>query len=309
MPETKVFSFGNDGNSRNGFDASLLWPMMLMGGGGGFGGWGGNWLIPFLLFGLFGENGFGGFGGFGNRFGGGGGIGYLANQLNNDTGREIIMQAIQGNTNAISQLSSTLNCSVGDLRNALSAINTQLCNVGNSVNMTSMQVINAIQAGNCQLGAQLAQCCCDLKTAIGQTNVALERGFSSVAYETQRQTCDIQKSIENSTSRILEGQRAAEMRELQRDIAERDRELAKKDVIINNAQQTNAFSQMLNQATAPLYQAVTGVKSDIDELKCRMPKTVTLPYAEAQAIPNCVAYGLGLNGPGVFGGNPNSSFF
>ena len=125
MSDTKTYVFGQDGN-QNGFGSDFLTGALL--GGGGFGGFGGgaNWLLPWLLFALWGNNGWGGFGNFGGNRGGNGccggfngGIGFLSDQLNNDAGRELIMQAIQGNTNAINQLSSTLNCSIGDLRTAI----------------------------------------------------------------------------------------------------------------------------------------------------------------------------------------------
>jgi hypothetical protein len=61
------------------------------------------------------------------------------------------MQAINGNGNAISQLASTLNCSVGNIQTALSGILSQVQNVGNQVGMSSQQVINAIQSGDCAI--------------------------------------------------------------------------------------------------------------------------------------------------------------
>ena len=172
------------------------------------------------------------------------------------------MQAIQGNANAISQLASTLNCNVGELRTAINSVNTQLCNLGNQVGMSSMQVINAINAGNTTLASQLASCCCDIKQAIGGVNVGLERGFSSVAYETQRQTCDIEKTIASSTEQILAGQRAAEMREMQDKIESLREKNAQQAVFLNNAQQTAQFSAML----AP-------IAEDLASIKCKLPKT------------------------------------
>lgn len=100
MSESKTYVFGQDsagGNAgivsllapllqRNGIDATTL---LAMNGGGGFGGWGGGsfmWLL-FLLF----------FGGMNGGWGGFGGGGMLANQLNNDAGRDLLMQAIGGN--------------------------------------------------------------------------------------------------------------------------------------------------------------------------------------------------------------------
>lgn len=301
MSDTKTYVFGNDGNNgyQNGFDPNLLIGAMM--GGGGFGGFGGaNWLLPFLLFFLWGNNGWGnGFGGFGGNRGGngccngfGGGFGFISDQLNNDAGRALIMQAIQGNDDAIGQLSTTLNCNVGELRTAINSVNTQLCNLGNTVGMSSMQVINAINSGNSSLQAQLASCCCDIKQAISGVNVGLERGFSAVAYETQRQTCDIEKAIASSTEQILAGQRAAEMREMQDKLDALREKNAQQAVFLNNAQQTAQFSAMI----APIAQ-------DLEKIKCKLPETVTIPATPDYVpinrsinipyTPYCGVYGLG----------------
>lgn len=108
-----------------------------------------------------GGNNNGGF--FGNR-GNGGGEGL--NILNNDSTRELLMSAIQGNGNAISQLSTQLGCTTGQIQDGINTLNMSLCNVGNQVGMSGQQVINAIQAGNCTLANQIASCCCDVRTAI-----------------------------------------------------------------------------------------------------------------------------------------------
>lgn len=275
----KTYVFGNDGNNngyQNGFDPNLLIGAMM--GGGGFGGFGGgaNWILPFLLFALWGNGGFGGFGGFGGRGGNGcnaAGIGFLSEQLNNDAGRELIMQAIQGNANAISQLASTLNCNVGELRTAINSVNTQICNLGNQVGMSTMQVIQAINAGDTALQSKLCDCCCSIKGAIQESNYLTERGFcntnqilakgfSDLGYATQEQTCSIEKSIAASTQAILEGQRAAEMREMQDKLDSLREKNAQQAVILNNTQQTAQFAAML----AP-------ITEDLASIKCKLPKT------------------------------------
>lgn len=77
MADTKVFSFPDNGNNGGGlFD--------------GNGGWGGG-ILGFLLGLMFGN---GGWGGFGNWGGNNGGAGFLSNQMNNDNGRDLLMQAI-----------------------------------------------------------------------------------------------------------------------------------------------------------------------------------------------------------------------
>ena len=87
----------------------------------GFGGANGWWLWIIVLFWLWGGR------GFGNGFGNGGDCcaNGLPAQLNNDYGRELLMQAIQGNRSAIDQIASALNCSTTQLPLTASALSQQ----------------------------------------------------------------------------------------------------------------------------------------------------------------------------------------
>lgn len=277
MSESRTIVFGNEGNSslnallpflqQRGIDPAYLTGLMGNNNGGFFGNNAWEGIIALIVVAaIFGNNGNGGIFGGGN---------------NNSAEREMLMSAIQRNGTDLSQLAQTIGCSTGRLHDAIDNVTTQICNLAGQQGLSFQQVINAVQAGNCQITSQIASCCCDLKQAIGQTNVALERGFSSVAYETQRQTCDIEKAIAASTSQILEGQRAAEMREMQDKLDMLREKNAQQAVILNNAQQTAQFSAMLQSATAPLAAAIGSVQGDIDKIKCKLPETVTIPYIPA----------------------------
>lgn len=305
--DSKTYVFGNDSGSsgqggmmsllapllqQRGLDPNLLLAMNKGNGGFGEGGWF-MWVI-FLFF-LMGWGG-NGWGGFGNNGRGG----YVANEINNDYGRSLLMDAIGGNRNAISNLATQLNCTEGQIQGAISALTAQVGNVGNQVGMSGQQVINALQQGNMQLASQLAQCCCDNKMAIAQQTTALqnninailneqEKGFANVAYETQRQTCDIQGAIKNSTQQILDGQRAAEMRELQNKIDN----LREENSTFKQSAMTN---QIVGQAVAPINAFLANLQKDVDGIKCKLPETATVPYQPFQAIPNCVAAQYGLYG-------------
>ena len=78
----------------------------------------------------------------------------------------MLLQAINGNGNAISQLASTLNCDINAVQTAINSVQSQIQSVGNQVGMSGQQIINAIQAGNCQIASQLASCCCDVRETI-----------------------------------------------------------------------------------------------------------------------------------------------
>lgn len=74
--------------------------------------------------------------GWGGNGWGNNGAGGLGNQLNNDYGREMLLQAINGNGNAISQLASTLNCDINAVQTAINSVQSQIQSVGNQVGMS-----------------------------------------------------------------------------------------------------------------------------------------------------------------------------
>lgn len=160
MSESKIYTIP-DGN--NSLDPNL---MLALSQNGGFGN--GNWMwmmFMWILFPwIFNGNGFGG--GFGNN-----GTGFLANQLNNDAGRDLLLQAINGRADSLGQLANILNTNVSDVQNGVNAIQNAVQTVGAQVGMSGQQVINSVQAGNASLSQQLCQCCCENRLAIAnQTN-------------------------------------------------------------------------------------------------------------------------------------------
>lgn len=315
MAEAKTFVFGQDSNNSNnmlgflapllqqrGLDPNMVMAMMNNKGDYNTGGWF-MWILFILIIFAFTGN------GFGNR-NNGNDAAYLSNLISNDNGRDLLMQAIQGNNTAITQLATTLNCSIGQIQQGINALMNQTQQVGNQVGQSGLQVINAIQAGNATLASQIATACCNNQLAICQqtntlqqsiNNVATgqERGFSQLGFTTQQQTCDLKDAIRENTQTVVAGQRAAEMRELQREIAERDRKITEQATVINNGQQTAIFSQMIQQATNPIAVAVAGVKSDIDSIKCKLPETATIPYSPVVGVPTVLAAQYGLYNAGL----------
>ena len=161
MSESKIYTIP-DGNSSS-LDPNLMLALSQNGGFGNNGGW--MWMMfMWILFPwLFNGN----YGGFGNS----NGTGFLANQLNNDAGRDLLLQAINGRADSLNQLASILNTSVGNVQNAVNTIQASVQNVGAQVGLSGQQVINAVQAGNAGLSQQLCQCCCENRLAIcNQTN-------------------------------------------------------------------------------------------------------------------------------------------
>lgn len=221
--------------------------------------------------GLFGSNGIEGLIGLiiaAGIFGGGNGNGWFGGGGNNNTEREMILQAINRNGSDLNALAAQNNCSIGQVNAAINALATQLSTFAGQQGMTSMQIINAVQAGNATLASQLCDCCCKTQSAIQEsnyltergfcnTNQILSRGFSDLGYATRDQTCSIEKAIASSTAEILAGQRAAELRDLQNKLEAEREKVSQQATAINNYQQTQTFAAML----AP-------IQSDLAELKC-----------------------------------------
>ena len=224
--------------------------------------WGGGgmwWIWVIIMFWLWGGN--------GNMFGRNGMADGIPNQLNNDFGREVLLQAINGNGTALSQLATTLNCDVNALQTAIGQVQSSIQSIANQVGMTGQQIINSIQQGNCQLGNQLAQCCCNIQDSITRTNYenqisnlnqtntlqnsinfvnsSVERGFAATAYATANQTCELKNAIAAQTQVINDKFCALEMREMARENRDlRDQVQAYQLAASQQAQTANIVNQI-----------------------------------------------------------------
>ena len=207
---------------------------------------------------------------------------WLASQLNNDYGRDVLLQAVNGNGNAISQLATTLNCDINSVQTALN-------NISNAVGMNGQQIINSIQMGNNQLASQLAQCCCDNKL------LATQQGYEN-RIAMQEQSCMLGGKIDNSTN-VISAQIAAqtnflsdkfcdlEKREMQSKIDSLREERSTLLSNISNAQQTAAIQQYVANIVAP-------IAADVNAIKAAQPPTVAVPYPQLTAVPTVYAAGL-----------------
>ena len=149
----------------------------------------------------------------------------IRTQMQDNQNSGLLMDAIKGNNAAIGQLAGQLNCDFNTLNSAICDIRGGIDRLAGQVGFSAERVINAVQAGNCNLASKIQECCCENRLAIcNQTNtlqnainnvaVGQERGFSSVAYETQRQTCDIINAMNSGFNAIKEREDAREIQSL-----------------------------------------------------------------------------------------------
>ena len=155
-----VYVFPDAVSKASGIDPGLL---ALLNQNGGFGGANGSWIWILFLWLIWGNNGWGG-NGFGNN-------GYLANQIANNEGRDLLLQAINGRADALGQLAQITNTGVETVKNGIFALQNSINQVGTQVGMSGLEVQNAIALGNAGIAQQICNCCCENKTAIlNQTN-------------------------------------------------------------------------------------------------------------------------------------------
>lgn len=264
-------------SARGSMDPSTL--LALMNNGGGFGG--GNWMWIIFLFFLYGWGGNG-------LFGGRGAAGGLGAEINGDYGRSLLLQAINGNGTAISQLASTLNCDVNAIQSAIHSVQQSVASVGTQVGMTGAQVTSAINAGNQALSSQLAQCCCDNKLLI--TTQGYENRIA-----TAEQTAFLGAKIDNQTNVITDKFCDLEKRELQNKIDSLREQNSTLMGQISNANQTAAIQSYVSSLVTPIAQ-------DVASLKACQPPTINVPYPNVAAVPTIPNTYCNVYGPFGFGG-------
>ena len=289
--ETVVYTPENNGGS------VPAWLAMNNGGfGNGLGGWGGG-ILGFFLGLLFG-NGWGGFGnGFGG-FGGGNGAGFLSNQIDNNVGRELLMNAINSNGEAsraaISNLATMLGQDYSQVSAAVAALQNGLSNLALQQAVSVPQIINSIQAGNSALASQLAQCCCEnrlLTTQQGyEAQIRTLEQTNQLGSQADRNTRAITDAIAAQTVAMNDQFCAAKERDLQSKIDTQADIITQLRGQISNDKQTEAFTAAFNV----LNQKVT-------ELAARQPNTVPVVWPNLQAV-NATPYVSGGYYQGGFNG-------
>lgn len=328
MSETKTTYIMPD---QNGFGNNDIATLALLGGNGGFGG-NGMWNNPFVyliwLYMMRWMNG-GDWGNNGNdcykaleastqRQ-----IQTLADQMNDNHTSDLIMAAIQGNNNAIQEVSTRIGCDINAIASAVQGVRSDIASVGSQLGFSSERIINAVNQGDCGVIQALKDCCCEtqksiltnnyenriaignatasLKDSVNFVGLQVEKGFSNTNYETQAQTCALQNTIRDSgtanTNAIIAKLDAMQNQALLDKIDALREKNSEQAVVINNAQQSAAFNQMLNSYTAPIASAVNTLQTELASVKCRLPETVTLPYSCATAVPSSLFYNgaVGIN--------------
>ena len=291
-----------DANNGNQMNSWLPWMFANNNGFGGFGGgWGGG-ILGFFLGLLFG-NGWGGWGnGFGGFGGGSNGAGFLSNQINNDSGRELLMNAItsQGEAGraATQNLATMLGQDFNLVNSAIATLQGGLSSLALQQAVSVPQIINSIQSGDASLASQLCECCCNMKQLV-----------TSQGYENQlatlNQTNALGSAINGSGQRTVDAiadLKTTMVKEFcdarERDMQEKiDGLLSSNNALrsqIDNANQTAAITGYINSLVSP-------IAKEVDDIKCKLPNTVSVTYPNLYAV-NATPYVSGGYYQGGFNG-------
>lgn len=328
MGDSKVFMFPDQASGNSSLDPNTLF---LLGQNGGFGG-NGMWNNPFMyliwMYMMRWMNG-------GDWNNGGDGcykaleastqrqIQTLSEQMNDNHTTDLLMAAIQGNGTALQEAAGRIGCDINALASSVQGVRSDIASVGSQLGFSSERIINAVNQGDCGVIQALKDCCCEtqkslltnayenriaisdstskLKDSVNYVGLQVEKGFSDTNYQTQAQTCSLQNTIRDTgtvnTNAIIAKLDAMQNQQLLDKIDALREKNSEQAVVINNAQQTATFNQMLNSYTAPIAATVNALQTEIASVKCRLPETVTLPYSCATAVPTNLLYNgaVGLN--------------
>lgn len=252
-------------------------------------------------------------GGWGNGFGGLGGnsgAGFLSNQLNNDSGRELIMNAVtsqgEASRTAIQSLATMLGQDFNLVNAGVQNVQSALATIAANQGMNTLQVVNAIQNGNCQLASEFQNCCC------AQKLLTVEQGYQSqlrtleqttaLAGQADRNTAAITSAIANQTTMINEKFCDLEKREMQSKIDTQADIIGQLRGQIDNANQTAAITGYVNSLVSPL-------AAKVDQIAAKQLPVVNVQWPQLQAINTTPYVSGGIYGAYGYGYGNNGLVF
>lgn len=262
-------------------------PVMPMGYGNGFGNGGfgndGIWWFIILLFALGGWNN----GGFGGGYGNGGAVPYITNDVQSGFDQAAVMGGINGITSAVSNGFADVQQS---LCSGFAGVNATVNNgffnaetANNARQMANMQQAFATQTAMSQgftnLASQFADCCCENRLAVCQTNNTIQNEANATRFADANNTRDIIQSQSNGIQTIMDKLCQLELDSKNDKIADLERQLTMANL---------AASQ--NVQTAQIEAGQRGLANEIEQYIAPNPKPayiVQSPYCCNQAAYGC----------------------
>lgn len=195
------------------------------------------------------------------------------------------MQAItsQGeqSRSAINALSTMIGQDFNLVNSGVQTLQTAINQIGNSLGMSSLQVINAIQSGNASIASQLSTCCCQM-----QQSIAAKAAADQLANCQQTYTL---------TDTINKGYLALDNKIDALESNRKDRELSAANARIATLESQNFTTGVVQAAVTPIINQLNSLGAQVDAIKRCQPSTITLPNNSMTAVPTIWANAVADN--------------
>ena len=184
---------------------------------------------------------------------------------------------------AIQNLATSMGQNYNTVLPAVMGVQAAISNLASANGMGFLQVINALQQGDCNLASQLAKCCCDNRL------LTTQQGYEG-RIQTIEQTNDLKGSInaqgqrqvdaiaDLKTTMIKEFCDARE-RDMQAIIDKQADEISQLRTKDNINAQTSQILGYVNAQLAP-------IQNTVKEMLDKMPNTVPVQYPNLQVVNN-----------------------
>ena len=297
-----VFPDAATGRAASSLDPNLLLALQNNGGfGGGNGAW---WWIMFMWM-MWDRNGRNG--NFND---------YLAS-VNGNEGRQYLAEIMNGRFDNLNTLAQMMNTSIEGIKSTIFGLQNSITEVSGQIGMSSLQTINAIQAGNTSILSKLCECCCENRLAIANQTAALQSQLAANDANVRlqlaqldgsdklaicQQTNTLQNQAERDTNSILNaiaGQNTLITKEFC-DLKERELQ-TKIDT------QGDIITQLRNQIsndhqTLQFNAAFHALDDKIDAIAAKQPNTVPVQWPNLVGVNATPYIGQGFYPGGNFGG-------
>jgi hypothetical protein len=172
--------------------------------------------------------------------------------------------------------------------------------------MSTLQLINAVQAGDANLASTIQKCCCDNQLALCQQTNALQNSINNVndnitATRAAQQLSDCQQTYA-LTDTMNRNYLALDNKIDQLESNRKDREITALTAEVATLKSQNFTTGVVQQAVAPVIGQLSSLAREVDDIKCRMPETVSVQYPNLQVF-NATPYVSGGFYPNGYYGN------
>ena len=127
----------------------------------------------------------------------------LRSQISDNQNSALVMDAVKGNNVALSQLASNMNCDYNALNGAICDVRQGIALLAGKTDSNAEKVINAANLGDLNIVQQLKDCCYTTQQNIVKMGYESQLGQKDIVNTIQTQTLAMQQGHNNITTEIL----------------------------------------------------------------------------------------------------------